>query len=36
MTVKQVIPVLFAPNVDDVVYGCDECGTEIKLGVNRG
>ena len=30
MTVKQVIPVLFAPNVDDIVYGCEDCGTEIK------
>jgi hypothetical protein len=36
MTVKQVMPVLFAPNVDDVVYGCEECGTEIKRSVKRG
>jgi DNA-directed RNA polymerase subunit RPC12/RpoP len=35
MTIKQVAPVLFAPNVDDVVYGCEDCGTEIKRSVKR-
>jgi len=36
MTVKQVSPVLFASNVDDVVYGCEDCGTRIKRTVRRG
>jgi hypothetical protein len=35
MTVKQVMPVLFAPNVDDVIYGCEDCGTELKRSVKR-
>jgi len=35
MAVKQVLPVLFAPDVEDVVYGCDGCGTEAKRTVRR-
>jgi len=35
MSVKQVKPVLFASDVDDVLYGCDECGTEAKRSVKR-
>jgi DNA-directed RNA polymerase subunit RPC12/RpoP len=35
MTVKQVSSVLFATDVDDVVYGCDKCGTEDKRTVRR-
>jgi len=36
MTVKRVLPVLFASNLDDVVYGCNRCGTETKRTVKRG
>jgi hypothetical protein len=35
MTVKQVAPVLFASNMDDVVYGCEDCGTETKRTIKR-
>jgi hypothetical protein len=35
MTVKQVSPVLFAATVDDVIYGCEDCGTEVKRTVKR-
>ena len=35
MTVKQVSPVLFASGLDDVVYGCEGCGTEAKRTVKR-
>jgi transcription elongation factor Elf1 len=35
MTVKQVAPLLFASVLDDVVFGCDECGTETKRTVKR-
>jgi hypothetical protein len=35
MTVKQASPVLFASNLDDVVYGCEKCGTEAKRTVKR-
>ena len=35
MTVKQVSPVLFASGFDDVVYGCEDCGTEAKHTVKR-
>ena len=36
MTVKQITPVLFASTVDDIIFGCDECGTELKRTVKRG
>lgn len=35
MTVKQVMPVLFASSLDDTVFGCAECGTEAKRTVKR-
>ena len=35
MTVKQISPVLFASNLDDVVYGCERCGAEAKRTVKR-
>jgi DNA-directed RNA polymerase subunit RPC12/RpoP len=35
MTVKQISPVLFASDVDDMVYGCEGCGTEVKRTVKR-
>jgi hypothetical protein len=35
MTVKQVTPVLFASNLDDVTYGCETCATEAKRTVKR-
>lgn len=35
MTVKQVMPVLFASGIDDVMFGCEDCGTEIKRTVKR-
>jgi hypothetical protein len=35
MTVKSVTPVLFASGMDDVVYGCEDCGTETKRAVKR-
>jgi hypothetical protein len=35
MTVKSVAPVLFASGIDDVVYGCEDCGTEAKRTVRR-
>ena len=35
MTVKQVTPVLFASELDDVIYGCEDCGTEVKRTVKR-
>jgi RNase P subunit RPR2 len=35
MTVKQVMPVLFASDIDDMVFGCAECGTEMKRTVKR-
>ena len=35
MDVKQVTPVLFATGLDDIVYGCERCGTEAKRTVKR-
>jgi DNA-directed RNA polymerase subunit RPC12/RpoP len=35
MTVKSVTPVLFASGIDDIVYGCEDCGTEAKRTVKR-
>jgi RNase P subunit RPR2 len=35
MGVKQVMPVLFASDLDDVLFGCAECGTEAKRTVKR-
>ena len=36
MTVRQVTPVMFASGMDDVVYGCADCGTQTKRTVKRG
>ena len=35
MVVRQVMPVLLAFGVDDVIYGCKQCGTEIKQTIKR-
>jgi hypothetical protein len=35
MAVKQVTPVLFASDLDDIVFGCDACGVEVKRTVKR-
>jgi hypothetical protein len=35
MGVKQVAPLLFASDLDEVIYGCDTCGTEAKRTVKR-
>jgi hypothetical protein len=35
MTVKQVNPLLFTSNIDDVIYRCEDCGTEVKRTVKR-
>jgi hypothetical protein len=35
LIVKQATPVLFASGLDDVIYGCEKCGTETKLAVKR-
>jgi len=35
MTVKQVTPVLFTRELDEVIYRCEDCGTETKRNVKR-
>ena len=35
MAVKQVTPVLFASEFDDMIFGCEKCGTEAKRTVKR-
>lgn len=35
MVVKQVLPVLFADDIDDFLYGCEGCGAEVKRSVTR-
>lgn len=35
MTLRQVAPVMFAADVDEIVYGCSECGAEAKRTVRR-
>lgn len=35
MQVKQMWPVLFASEFDDVVYACLTCGAETKRTVRR-
>ncbi len=35
MTVKQASSVLFASGLDDVIYRCEDCGTEAKRTVKR-
>ena len=36
MGIKLVTPVLFASNVDDVIYHCERCGSEERRSVRRG
>ena len=35
MRVKQISPTMLATDVDDVLYGCERCGTEAKRTVKR-
>lgn len=35
MVVKQISSVLFASNLDDMVFACEKCGTEVKRTVKR-
>lgn len=35
MTVKQLSPALSASNVDEVVYGCARCDTELMRDIKR-
>jgi DNA-directed RNA polymerase subunit RPC12/RpoP len=35
MRVKQVSPVMLAAELDDVVYGCERCGTDVKQTMKR-
>ena len=35
MVVRQVAPVLFASGLDDVIYGCEKCGTEAQRTIKR-
>jgi len=35
MVVRQVMPVLFASGLDDVIYCCAKCGTEAKRTIKR-
>ena len=36
MRVMLVAPLLVARNCDEVTYGCDACGAELRRVVNRG
>jgi hypothetical protein len=35
MVVRQVAPVLLASGLDDVIYGCEKCGTEAQRTIKR-
>ena len=35
MTVRQLSPAVSASDVDEVVYGCARCGTELKRDIKR-
>jgi uncharacterized Zn finger protein len=35
MTIKQVMPLMFTTDIDDVLYRCEDCGTELKRSVKR-
>ena len=35
MTLKQVSPLLNAAKTDEIVYGCEDCGTQAKRTVTR-
>ena len=36
MIVKQLSPIMSSADLDEVVYGCTDCGTEIKRTEARG
>ena len=36
MIVKQLSPIMRSADLDEVVYGCADCGTEIKRTEARG
>jgi DNA-directed RNA polymerase subunit RPC12/RpoP len=35
MVIRQVAPVLFTSELDDIIYGCEKCGTEVKRTIKR-
>jgi hypothetical protein len=35
MMLRQVSPTMFASRADDMVYGCESCGAEVKRTVQR-
>jgi len=35
MTIKQIMPLMFTTDIDDVLYRCEDCGTELKRSVKR-
>jgi hypothetical protein len=35
MTLKQVTPLLFTASMDEMVYGCEDCGTKTKRTMKR-
>jgi hypothetical protein len=35
MKVKQLSPAVSACNVDEMIYGCARCGTELKRDIKR-
>jgi hypothetical protein len=36
MSVRQAAPLMFASDIDEVVYGCAGCGTQAKRTIKRG
>jgi hypothetical protein len=35
MIVRQATPLMFTTDIDEVVYGCADCGTRAKRTVKR-
>lgn len=35
MTVRQVTPAMLQPDLDEIVFCCEDCGTEVKLTAKR-
>jgi hypothetical protein len=35
LAIKHLAPLMFARDIDEIVYGCNECGTELKRTVKR-
>jgi len=35
MTVRQAAPLMFTTDIDEVVYGCADCGAQAKRTVKR-